>query len=416
MPEKPSKARTRNHSIHQASYRRRLEPRPKDPYKAVLGKGRWIGYLKGEAGSESWCACWIDDQGIERQRVVGGVHELEYEAARALVDKEIDIGLKGGGSDRHYTVHQACEDYVTHKETIGGKRSANSARNTLKPFVQEHPIGSKRLRDLRHRDIETWQKSLTSFRTQAQTEDVRKDKPISRKPNTVNRTLRIFKAALNYAKARKIVGSNDAWVDIKALKAKEGQRDVYLNLDQRRLLLNACDDDTRKFLLAMLHTAARPNEVRDLTVHDFNRDTGTLRIVKYKGTGVPDERVTYLSPDGVAFFKEQAKDKTPKAPLLTQHGEKWRRHKWAREIQRAVKRANDKLKADDPKIKDEDKLPTDIVAYTMRHTAISEWLGQGIDIGRVAKAVGTSVKMIEMHYQQFIKPDFVEKLALFNVV
>jgi hypothetical protein len=52
----------------------------------------------------------------------------------------------------------------------------------------------------------------------------------------------------------------------------------------------------------------------------------------------------------------------------------------------------------------------------MRHTAISEWLGQGIDIGRVAKAVGTSVKMIEMHYQRFIKSDFVEKLSLFNVV
>jgi hypothetical protein len=52
----------------------------------------------------------------------------------------------------------------------------------------------------------------------------------------------------------------------------------------------------------------------------------------------------------------------------------------------------------------------------MRHTGISEWLGQGIDIGRVAKAVGTSVKMIELHYQQFIKSDFVEKLTLFNGV
>jgi integrase len=137
-----------------------------------------------------------------------------------------------------------------------------------------------------------------------------------------------------------------------------------------------------------------------------------------KGTGVPEERVTYLSAAALSFFKEMAKDKTPKAPLLTELGEKWKRHRWARQIDRAVKRANDKLVADNPDVEteDEDKLPTNIVAYTMRHTAISEWLGQGIDIGRVAKAVGTSVKMIEMHYQQFIKSDFVEKLALFNVV
>jgi integrase len=391
----------------------------------VLGKGRWIGLLKGENGSESWCACWVDPSATtkagataQRQRVVGSVQDLTYEEALVLVEKEINLGLKGGGSDAHYTVHQACEDYIAYKKTLAGERSETGARNTLKPFVQEHPIAKKRLRDLRHRDVESWQKSLSDFRTQAQSEDVRKDKEIARKPNTVNRTLRIFKAALNYAKARKIVGSDEAWVDIKALKAKDGQRDVYLDLRQRRLLLNAADVDTKNLLLAMLHTAARPNEVRDLTVQDLNRVTGALRIIKYKGTGVPEERVTYLSAAALAFFKEMAKDKTPKAPLLTENGEKWKRHRWARQIGRAVKRANDKLKAESPngKIKDEDKLTTDIVAYTMRHTAISEWLGQGIDIGRVAKAVGTSVKMIEMHYQQFIKSDFVEKLALFNVV
>lgn len=382
----------------------------------MLGKGRWIGLLKGGSGSENWCACWIDEMGVERQRVVGNVQDTSYDTALGLVEKEINLGLKGGGSDPHYTVYQACEDYIAHKEAIAGDRAAATARHALKPFVQGHPIATKRLRDLRHRDVESWQKSLTTFRTKAQTENARKDKEIARKPNTINRTLRIFKAALNYAKARKIVGSNDAWVDIKAHKAKDGQRDVYLDLRQRRLLLDACDDDTKNLLLALLHTGARPSEVRELVVKDFNPATGTMRFVKYKGTGIPEERITYLAPAAVTFFKERAKDKTPKAPLLTENGMQWKRHRWARQIDRAVTRANKKLVKDNSEIKDEDKLPTEIVAYTMRHTAISEWLGQGIDIGRVAKAVGTSVKMIEMHYQQFIKSDFVEKLALFNVV
>ena len=119
--------------------------------------------------------------------------------------------------------------------------------------------------------------------------------------------------------------------------------------------------------------------------------------------------MTFLAPSGMSFFKEQSKDKLPKAPLLTYGGAPWRSHHWARELIRAVKRANASLH-------DNEKLSTEIVAYTMRHTAISEWLQQGIDIGRVAKAVGTSVRMIELHYQQFIKPDFVEKLAQVNVI
>jgi integrase len=386
-----------------------VEPRPKDPYKFILGKGRWIGYLKGGNGSESWCACWRDEAGIERQRVVGSVLDLSFDAARALVDKEIKMGLKGGGSDSHYTVHQACEDYIASKETLAGPRAAYNAKNTLKPFVQGHPIANKRLRDLRHRDIEAWQKSLITFRTHAQTRDVRNYKPISRRPNTANRTLRIFKAALNHAKSRKIVATDDAWADIKAFKAKDGQRNVYLDLQHRRILLTASSADLRNFLLAMLYTAARPNEIRDLEVQNFDPTTGTLRIVKYKGTGVPDERVTYLSPGGTAFFREQSKSKTLKGNLLSRDGKKWRLHWWVRDIARAVKRANSVLEEDK-------KLPTGIVAYTMRHTAISEWLRQGIDIGRVAKAVGTSVKMIELHYQQFIRPDFVDKLAAINLI
>ena len=87
-----------------------MAPRPKDPYKYVLGKGRWIGYLKGEGGSENWCACWIDETGKERQRVVGSVQEVDFETALKLVEKEINNGLKGCGSDTYYTVKDACED------------------------------------------------------------------------------------------------------------------------------------------------------------------------------------------------------------------------------------------------------------------------------------------------------------------
>ncbi len=40
----------------------------------------------------------------------------------------------------------------------------------------------------------------------------------------------------------------------------------------------------------------------------------------------------------------------------------------------------------------------------------------GVDIGRVAKATGTSVMMIQKHYQKFIPQDFVEKLSHVQMV
>ena len=94
----------------------------------------------------------------------------------------------------------------------------------------------------------------------------------------------------------------------------------------------------------------------------------------------------------------------PKAALLTCNAVPWEKHWWSRELNRALKRARSAGGDHEP-------LPLGIVAYTMRHTTISEWLAAGIDIGRVAKAVGTSVVMIEKHYQKFIRADFQDKLS-----
>jgi hypothetical protein len=44
-----------------------------------------------------------------------------------------------------------------------------------------------------------------------------------------------------------------------------------------------------------------------------------------------------LSSEAIEFFKEQAKDKLPCAPLFTEDGETpWRRHVWCRQMQAAI--------------------------------------------------------------------------------
>lgn len=417
--------RVTDHRIDQPSYRRKCTPRPKDPYKRKLGKGRWIGYLKGEGGSESWCACWVDETGRERQQVIGSVAELPYEDAEKLVQQEISHGLTSA-CDANYTVRQACDDYIENQRNLVGEKAGTYARDILGPFALALPIADLKLRTLRHHHLTSWRDQLPMLRTADKLADQqRREAQIAawqakhdagarvgkrpadyvvreRKPNTCNRVLRTFKAALNFAKAEKRIRSDDAWKDVKGFKkAKDGSRDVFLLVAQRRILFKHSGADLRDFLLGNYYSAARPHELRDASVEDFDAATGTLRLTKFKGTGEPKVRRTFLTADAVAFFKEQARDKLPKAPLLARGGERWQRKWWCRDLRNAVKRARAAG----------EKLPNGIVAYSMRHAAISEWLSAGVDVARVAKAVGTSIKMIQDHYAQFIREDFVEKLA-----
>lgn len=62
------------------------------------------------------------------------------------------------------------------------------------------------------------------------------------------------------------------------------------------------------------------------------------------------------------------------------------------------------------------KLPAGVVGYTLRHSAISEWLAAGIDPVTVAKLAGTSVLMIKKHYHKFIRAPVMKKLAAANLV
>ena len=43
-------------------------------------------------------------------------------------------------------------------------------------------------------------------------------------------------------------------------------------------------------------------------------------------------------------------------------------------------------------------MPEDTVAYTLRHTAISELVMAGVDSVLIARVAGTSVQMISEHY------------------
>jgi integrase len=158
---------------------------------------------------------------------------------------------------------------------------------------------------------------------------------------------------------------------------------------------------------AIEFTGGRPGELAGATVADFDNKAATLTLRHKKGRPAKlRPRAVVLSDDGLAFFKQMARGKTPAAPLLRDpNGETWGRHKWADEVQAAITSVNIKAKG-------ASRIPFGSSAYTFRHARISELLQDyGVDPITVAQQTGTSTRMIEQNYFKFIAPALREKLS-----
>jgi integrase len=98
-----------------------------------------------------------------------------------------------------------------------------------------------------------------------------------------------------------------------------------------------------------------------------------------------------LSDEAIAFFEEQAKDKTPKAWLLPSNdGSQWDRYYLSKRFREVAKRA---------------RLPDGASFYSLRHWYISQALQAGIDIELLARNVGNSAQIVWRHYHKFLQDD-----------
>jgi integrase len=222
----------------------------------------------------------------------------------------------------------------------------------------------------------------------------------------VNRNVRAVRAGLNAARKLGHLGNPQAWTfEPLADDVEEaGDTAVFLTADQRRALIAAAVPAAADFLRGLDFTGARPRELSQAKVADF--DGHALRLAHKKGRPAKLRvRQVVLSSEGAAFFKRQVKGKLPTAPIFTEDGEvPWRRHIWAREVRAAVGKYNEAANA-------KDQLPAGVGAYAFRHARISELLQlHGVDPLTVAHQTGTSLAMIEKAYLRFIPSAMREKL------
>lgn len=367
--------------------RKKLSER-KEPYWQKMGKGEYLGFRRGP---DTWHARFRNRSGKQTFKVLGGSPDFD-EARKKAQEFFVAEGSIATRNATRGTVEDALKTYIRLLRQQGREPTADNAEDRFSLIVWDDPLAGVRLEDLTREDMREWRERL------------RKD----RQNRSVNRHVRSVVAGLNKAHAEGHIGHPEAWkLEPLADDREEEAETLFLTPTQRDSIVSASSTACGFFLRAIEFTGARPGELADATAGDLDGKEGTLVLRHKKGRPAKlRSRTVYLSREGAAFFRKQAKGKLPPAPLLIDPENRlWGRHKWADEVQIAIAKHNATARGSK-------RIPRGASAYSFRHARISELLQvHGIDPVTVAQQTGTSIRMIEKYYFKFIAPALKEKLA-----
>ena len=371
-------------SLNRVDQRAKLAVR-RDPYWQRLTAGQFIGFRRISTETPgTWLARFYDGTRYHSQPLGDFADLTEKDRYDAAVGAAMPWfrHKSAGGLTGDLTVSGACAAYVDHLTIERSKEAAHDARGRFRRLVDAAPLGSVKLGKLTPRQIAEWKKGVLA-NGQARA--------------SFNRNATVLRAALNLAYKRQEVISDLAWRDeLRPLRNATRRRAQYLSADERHLLIESAPSEVRQFLVSLTLIPVRPGDIANLRVSDLDTKGRTLRIPAGK-TGA---RIIPLSSPAFSHFCACARDKHPAAWLVSRHdGKQWQRYAWRDQIREAVERA---------------KLPRATVAYTFRHSVITDLVTDGLDLFTVAQISGTSVAMIEAHYghlQQEHARSALERLA-----
>lgn len=366
--------------------RDRLKVR-REPYWQKLIPGGYLGFRRG---ADTWIARYRTRDNKQNYQALNA---SDYDQAK----KQAEAYFKQMGSSavravRRGTVREALETYLAVLNEQGRADAAKISEQRFRGIVWNDPIAEIPLSSLTLDDMREWRERLRP----------------GRQARTINRHVRSIVAGLNCAHKNGHIADPSAWkLTPLADDTEDGETAVILSQSQRKALIEAAEPAAALFFRGLELTGARPSELAAATVADFNAESGTIKLSHRKGRPPKlRSRITQLSTDGAAFFREQAKDKLPTALLFTDAaGIQWERHEWAADIRSAMAKHNARAKG-------AKRIPAGTSAYSFRHTRISELLQvHGVDPVTVAAQTGTSTRMIERAYYRFIPAAMCDKLA-----
>ncbi len=349
-------------------------PIRRDPHWYRLSEGRYVGFRKMTPGTPGmWLARRYDGEKYQYKSLdepAGMAEKDRFDAAKREAEKWFQDG-EAGVPAKSGNVKQACEAYVE-KQRQKSASAANDASGRFTRLLYSDPIGRVELGKLQPRNLAEWK-----ARVLARSEKNGDGNALG----SFNRNATALRAALNLAHDRREVASDLAWSqELKPFEGTARRRELYLDRDKRRKLLESATDEARDFFKVLALQPLRPGDVAKLKVAQFDARQRSLSVP----TGKSKARIIPLGSDAVTHFKACAKGKLPSAWLVSRaDGSQWKKEAWRDEIKIAAATA---------------KLPRATVAYTLRHSVITDLVKGGLDIFHVAKLAGTSVKMIEEHY------------------
>ncbi len=209
-----------------------------------------------------------------------------------------------------------------------------------------------------------------------------------------NRTLTALRAALNLAVRNRLVAVELAreWNEVRPYRHADQRRELFLDLTQRRALLEAAVGAVRDLIEAVMLTGARAGELISATSAQFNARLQTMRF-----SGKTGARTVPLSAAATALFERRLRDHPSRERLLTREdGKPWAHSDWDELVRAAAARA---------------ALPPGVCLYTLRHSFITQALSDGMTTLEVARLVGTSLAMIDKHYGHLVNHALRERLA-----
>lgn len=365
-------------------------PLRREPYWHRVRRGCYIGVRRM---SDTSPGTWL----VRHRDPASGKHEIHslgyldnvrpaerFETAMALAEPwfaERDAG--GDGDGELVTVAQACADYTKHLEDAGRSGAARDVSGRFRRWVYaDRDFASTPLIKLTPVLIDAWRARLAH--ASARPSD---GAPVSAEParsaSSLNRDMTSLRAALNLAVENGHVTDDRAWRrKLRPIPNADGRRTLYLDGNQRRALIDHAPADLATFLRGLTLVPIRPGEMAALVASDFDPRLSTLTIRGDHARGI---RRIVLPEATAAFFRRQCSGKPAHAPLFGRtDGTAWTRDAWKKPLKQAALAAG---------------LPTDTVAYSLRHAAITDLISlHGLDTLTVAQIAGTSLPMIEKTY------------------
>lgn len=354
----------------------------RDPYWQRVSHGLFVGFRKMSSDRPgTWIVRYRDEGGRQLRQTLG---TLEQFPAFERFDKATSAAQKWhshiavGGNHENSTVMDACESYVQKIRELKGTNAADDLAARYRRWVSKDPIHRIDIAKLTRDQVISFRQRLVSAPVKVGNDGAKR----ARSKDTVNRDMAAVRAALNMALEDGRTTTNQAWrKPLAAFKNVSKRRDIYLDREQRKKLVQAAPLDLSRFLQGLAMLPLRPGALAALVVADLDTRTAVLKIGRDK-TG--KERRLQLPPAIADFLKGAAGNRPETAPLFErENGLPWDKDAWKKPLKAAAAVA---------------QLPANTIAYALRHSAISDLVHGGLDLLTVAQISGTSVAMIERNY------------------